>query len=441
MTSLRCARLAPVLLVLSLLVLAPVRAVAGGGGVYRAMTPVRAMDTRQCAPCGAPIGPYSTPFAPGTIRTLNLAGISDGYGVTIPATGEVTAVVLNVTASDTTSSGYLTLFPDATSRPNASNVNFEVGQTVANLVQVAVAGTMATIDIYNFQGSTDVIIDVAGYFTSSSTATGLFNSVSPARYMDTRQCGPCGAPIGPYGTPFGAGQVRNLLIAGASIGGGVPVPAGAAGVILNVTVTDTGSSGFLTIYAADAARPNASNLNFVAGQTIANRVYVKLSLGGEIDIYNFGGWADVIVDVDGYFSDGKVITSGDQYYPLVPARIIDTRQCVPCGAPIGPFGAPLGGGQFYTIQVAGSGGVPSTAGAAHAMAANVTATDTSQGSYFTLWPNDGSVRPNASDLNWRPGVTAANLTVTKLSSGGSLDVYNYFGSVDLIIDIAGYYGP
>lgn len=441
MTPRQWLRLAPLLLSLPLLGLVPSNVGASGGGVYRSMTPVRVMDTRQCAPCGAPIGPFGTPFGTGTTRLLSLAGVSDGNGVTVPSTGEVTAVVLNVTATDTSTSGYLTLFPDGTARPNASNVNFGAGQTVANLVQVGVNGTAATIDIYNFQGSVDVIVDLAGYFTSNLNGSGLFTPVSPARYLDTRQCAPCGAPIGPYTTPFGNGQVRNVLIAGATVGGGMPVPAGASGVILNITVTDTYAAGFLTVYAADAARPNASNLNFVAGQTAANRVYVKLSSGGEIDIYNQGSWADVIVDVDGYFSDGAVISSGDLYYPLTPTRIVDTRQCVPCGAPIGPYGSPLGSGQYYTIAVAGRAGVPSAAGAAHAVAANVTATDTSQGSYYTLWPNDGTGRPNASDLNWTAGVTAANLAVTKLAADGSLNIYNYFGSVDVILDVAGYYGP
>lgn len=437
MTARHWLRLAPLLLSLPLLGFAPSNVSASGGGVYRPMTPVRVMDTRQCAPCGAPIGPYTSPFGPGVTRQLDLATASDG----VPASGEVIAVVLNVTVTDASTSGFLTLFPYGATQPNTSNVNFGAGQTVANLVQVAVSGTSATIAIFNFQGSVDVIVDVAGYFTNNVNASGLFTSITPARYLDTRQCGPCGAPIGPYSTPFGNGQVRNVLIAGATLGGGMPVPAGASGVILNITVTDTSAAGFLTVYAADAARPNASNLNFTSGQTVANRVYVKLSSGGEIDIYNQGGWADVIVDVDGYFSDGRVITSGDQYYPLTPARIIDTRQCAPCGAPIGPFGSPLGSGQYYTIPVAGRGGVPTGAGAAHALAANVTATDTSQGSFYTLWPNDGSGRPNASDLNWTAGVTAANLAVTKLAADGSLIIYNYFGSVDVIVDVAGYYGP
>lgn len=391
-------------------------------GSFRPVTPFRILDTRNCTPCGAPIGPYSTPFGAETVRTLQVTG-SGG----IPSSG-VTAVVLNVTATDTTESGFFTIYPQGAPRPNASNVNFVSGQTVPNLVQVAV-GNGGQVDLYNYFGSADMIIDVAGYFTSGGGSNGLFNPVAPARVMDTRQCSPCGAPIGPYSTPFSPGQTRSLTIAAGPLGG---VPSGASGVVLNVTVTNPSNDGFLTLFPDGAPRPNASNVNFVPGQTVPNRVYVKLGGNGAVDIYNFNSTTDVIIDVNGYFSDGASITSGYQYYPLAPVRIIDTRQCTPCGAPIGPYGSPLGAGTVDVVSV-------STAGA-RAVVANVTTTDTTQSSFYTLYP-DGTSRPNASDLNWVAGETVPNLTVTKLSSAGKLDVYNYFGNADLIIDVNGYYGP
>lgn len=384
-------------------------------GAYVPVTPFRILDTRQCAPCGAPIGSYTTPFASGTVRTLQITGMGG-----IPASG-VTAAVLNVTATDTTQSGFFTIYPDGSNRPNASNLNFVAGQTVANLVQVAV-GSNGQVDLYNHYGNADMVIDVAGYF--STGAGSLFNAQTPNRVMDTRQCAPCGAPIGPYTTPFASGQTRVL---------NVGAPTGASGVILNVTATNPTDDGFLTLFPDGSSRPNVSNVNFTAGQTVPNRVYVKLGSGGAVDIYNYFGSTDVVIDVNGYFSG-----AGLKYYPLPPARIIDTRQCSACGAPIGPYSAPLGAGGTDAVTVAGSGALlPSTSGA-QSVVANVTATDTTQAGYFTLWPSGN--RPNTSDLNWIPEETVPNLCVTALSSG-QLEVYNYFGSADAIIDINGYYAP
>ena len=82
--------------------------------------------------------------------------------------------------------------------------------------------------------------------------------------------------------------------------GGVP-SSGASAAILNVTVTGTTSGGFLSAYPAGATRPSVSDLNWAEGETVANLVVVKLSSGGAVDLYNFAGSTNVIVDVVGYF--------------------------------------------------------------------------------------------------------------------------------------------
>src|SRR5439155_269772 len=75
------------------------------------------------------------------------------------------AVTLNVTATNPTAGGYLTVFPHGQSRPTASNLNFTAGQTIPNLVTVPV-GADGKVDFYNFLGTTDVVADVFGYYTS-----------------------------------------------------------------------------------------------------------------------------------------------------------------------------------------------------------------------------------------------------------------------------------
>jgi hypothetical protein len=75
------------------------------------------------------------------------------------------SVVLNVT--ETAASGpdsFLTVYPDGATRPNASDLNFGWGQTVPNLVVARLSPTGA-IDIYNNLGTTDVVVDVYGWFS------------------------------------------------------------------------------------------------------------------------------------------------------------------------------------------------------------------------------------------------------------------------------------
>ena len=83
--------------------------------------------------------------------------------------------------------------------------------------------------------------------------------------------------------------------------GGVP-KSGVTAVAVNVTVTDPTAVSFLTVYPSGGSRPLASNLNYVAGQTVPNLVIVKVGADGFITLYNHSGAVHVIVDVAGWFS-------------------------------------------------------------------------------------------------------------------------------------------
>lgn len=195
------------------------------------------------------------------------------------------AVVLNVTATDTTSFGYLTVYPGPGSPPGSSNLNWAPGQTVPNRVTVALAPG-GTVSIYNFSGSADVVVDLNGYYTGPAQAGGtVFHPMTPLRAYDTRTSG----------TPAGSAPV-DVILAGKN-----GIPAGAAGVALNVTVTDTGWDSYLRVYPSGNA-PATSDLNWVAGQTVANADLVGLGTDGGANYWNFAGTADVIFDVVGYYS-------------------------------------------------------------------------------------------------------------------------------------------
>jgi hypothetical protein len=194
--------------------------------------------------------------------------------------------VLNVTVTDTTAPGFITVYPGV-SRPTASNLNFVAGQTVPNLVVVPV-GPDGNVEFYNGSTATvQLVADGSGYFP-----TGTFGTLTPARNMGTRSNLGASGPVAP-------GSTVSLPVLGH---GGVPT-AGVSAVVLNVTVTDTFAPGYITVYPDGVSQPLASNLNFVAGQTVPNLVIAPVGADGSVDFYNgSSNTVQVVADVSGYFS-------------------------------------------------------------------------------------------------------------------------------------------
>ena len=120
---------------------------SAGGARYTPLTPARILDTRIPH---SPVGPNSSVDVQAT-----------GFGG-VPSTG-VSAVVVNLTATEPTAGSYLTAFPTGGSPPLASNLNFGPGQTIPNLVVVKL-GTGGKFSVYNAQGLTHVIADVVGWY-------------------------------------------------------------------------------------------------------------------------------------------------------------------------------------------------------------------------------------------------------------------------------------
>ena len=92
-----------------------------------------------------------------------------------------------------------------------------------------------------------------------------------------------------------AGSVTELVVAGR---GGVPVNASA--VVLTVTVTEPVGAGFVTVFPCGSPQPNASNVNFAAGATVANSVVSGVGAGGRVCIFTMVA-THVLVDVNGFF--------------------------------------------------------------------------------------------------------------------------------------------
>jgi len=373
------------------------------GGNYTALAPTRIEDTRLGT------GGLSGPLGPGATAQVQVAGRG---GVPEGAT----AVVMNVTVTQPSAPGFLTVYPSGSPLPSTSNLNFTPGQTVPNLVVVKL-GPGGGVALFNSAGSTHVILDVAGYFSEAGGNAGRYQPVVPARIADTR--------IGSGGVRLGPGQSFDLQVAGQ---GGAPAT-GIQAAVLNVAVTNTTAVSFLTVYPTGEPRPVASNLNFGPGDTVANRTMTKLGAGGRVTVYNQAGSTDVIVDLGGTYTDASVAGVTGTYTPLTPSRIVDTRSGT--GANLGPV--PSGG--TIDVQVTGRGGVPSTG--VRAVILNVTATQPAAMGYLTLFPA-GAPRPNASDLNFAAGETRPNLVVVQVGTLGRVSLYSS-AQTQVVVDVAGWF--
>ncbi len=382
-------------------------AVTTEGSAYTPYGPKRLLDTRDGT--GAP----QAKVAPYTSSRVQIGGNGG-----IPA--GVTAVVLNVTVTNTTSGGHITAFAEGDEKPTTSNLNFAPGQSVPNLVIVPV-GANGYVDLYNGGWeSVDLIADVTGYFTQSDSNG--YTPMAPVRSVDTRS-----------GLGTAKGQVPGYGSFSTQIAGINGVSPNAKAVALNVTVTNPKSDGHLTVYPSGQAVPKASNVNFTTGQTVANAVIVPIGSDGRITVRN-GGWygADVIVDVVGYYSP----ESANSYLPVKPARLVDTRT----------WEGPLEGRGYIAHYLAS--GRPHTKG----FALNTTVTNTKDTGFLSVAPDpytreeyeNGTAgwpaTPTSSTLNWTAGKTVPNLVQASTGWTGVIDYWNQSdGDADLIVDLFGVY--
>jgi hypothetical protein len=241
------------------------------GGDFRGIAPDRKLDTR------AGVKPASGSITEATV-----------VGKDVPL--DAAAVVLNMTATGTDGSGYITVWPCGQDRPDASTLNFQAGQDRANMA-VAKVGAGGKVCLFT-SAPTHMIVDVVGYFPAGSNMTPLV----PDRLLDTRKTS---AVVG--------GQFTRIT-----------VPAGNKAVALNITVTGATGPGYATVWPCGETQPNASNLNFGAGQDVPNAVIAKVGTNNQVCLFTIVT-ANYIADINAAFP------ASSSFVPLAPIRRFDTR--------------------------------------------------------------------------------------------------------------------
>jgi uncharacterized repeat protein (TIGR03803 family) len=367
-------------------------------------SPCRAVDTR-------PVNGGGGPIPGGTFQNFAISGAGTCGTLTSAA-----AYSMNVSVVPNGPLGYLTVWPAGQPRPLASTLNSLDGRIKANAAIIP-SGTNGQISVYA-ASTTNVIVDVNGYFAPVSGSTLAFYPLPPCRVADTRKSN---FPQG-LGPPFlTGGQERAFPILNATT---CNIPSsGVAAYSLNFSVVPHGSLFYMTVWPTGETRPTVSTLNDIPGQIIANAAIVTAGTSGDVSVYPTND-TDVVIDINGYFAAAG--TGGLSLYGVSPCRVIDTRNAG--GAFTGTLSPP--------VDVVDAGCAASSAAQAYVFNASVVPVGAL--GYLTLWP-DGASQPLVSTLNALDGSISSNMAIVP-STNGKVDAYAS-GLTQLILDISSYFAP
>jgi hypothetical protein len=387
--------------------------VTTGGSTYVPVTPARVLDTRK--PIGVPVA--------GAVAGGHSVAFSVTNGVAGAPTGStISAVVLNVTATQPTAGGYVTAYPDGTAVPKSSNVNFTANETVPNLTTVMV-GQDGEVDLYTSVTS-QLVADVEGYYIASPAGSG-YVPIAPARLLDTRKG--IGAPT----QAVAPGQTLSLQVSGA---GGIPA-SGVVAAAMNVTVTGSSGDGVITVFPKGGTTPIASVVNYSTGETVANMAVAELGTGGQVEFTNLsGGTVQLIADVSGYYTS----TGGDAFVPMAPWRALDTRNGTGQeSSQANPAQPDANAVWFFADEFDGTGYWTGDSQAA-AVVANVTVTQPTADGIMIAYP--GPDLPATSNANFSAGQTLPSMVMVGTAGSGAPLLYNKStGSTQMVADVFGYF--
>ncbi|MBI4902480.1 MAG: hypothetical protein HY820_02520 [Acidobacteria bacterium] len=251
---------------------------AVGGLAFYPIAPCRAVDTRSAYRSQA--SPFGPPSLQGqTTRRFDIRSSPD-----CPGLANAVAYAATLTAVPQGPLQFITVWPSGSAQPNVSSINSPSGRIVANSV-ILPAGINGSIDV-SAHNTTDLIIDITGYFGADDHLAGLFYTpMSPCR-LDV--------------SASGSESTRTLFAAGSAT---CPATASSAKALaINATSQSNGATmPFLTVYPSGTLRPNTSILNAFEGQMVANAAIVAAGPNASLDVYTYRP-TTVTIELSGYFT-------------------------------------------------------------------------------------------------------------------------------------------
>ncbi len=241
------------------------------------VTPCRIADTRNST------GTFGAPaLAGGTPRTFPVP--SSNCGIPVGAQ----AYAFNMTVVPAGPLGYLSTWPAGSPQPLVSTLNALTGAVTSN-ASIVPAGVNGAISVYA-SDTTNLIIDINGYFAPPGAGSLDFYTATPCRILDTRNAtGPLGGPT------MGAGQSRSFIVPTSACG----IPAAAKAYSMNATVVPPAPLSYLALWGS-GGQPLVSTLNSLDGTVVANAALVPAGTSGEVTAFTTN-LSHLLLDINGYF--------------------------------------------------------------------------------------------------------------------------------------------
>jgi hypothetical protein len=376
---------------------------------FTPVTPCRVVDTRPGQGTTLAFGPPV--MAGGESRSFPLP--SGRCGIPFGAR----AYSVNVTVVPRGPLSYLTIWPTAQSLPFVSTLNSFDGGIVANAAIVP-ADQNGAVSVF-VTASTDLILDINGYFDTSSSVDALsFYTLTPCRIADTRN------PPGAWGGPsLAGGQARVFPVRSSPCG----IPGTARAYSLNVTAVPHGPLSYLTLWPSGQGQPFVSTLNSPAGRIVANTALTPAGSSGDASVYATSN-SDVILDINGYFAP-RGNPGAMLLHPVTPCRLLDTRNTN------ATFGGPQpAGGSTRLVPVPSRAcGTPPDA---KAYSLNITVVPDEPLGYLSAWPGV-SPQPFVSTLN-SDGRVVANAAIVPAGDNATVAIF-VTNRTHVVVDVNGFF--
>lgn len=379
------------------------------------------------AAAAAPAGQYvplkETRIVDSRINKVIYGRMSDGayYQPTlggqggIPTSG-VSGVVLVITTINGPLGGYLTAWTAGQPQPAIATINYNASTpTIDNTVVLPLDGA-GNVGLKSSGGSTDITIDVQGYYTSgTSTTTSWTPETTPCRVlnqsvsseMPVSLAGKCGLPS-----------------------------SGVTAVDVNITLLNPSVPTYLEVWPTGQSQPtDTAALLGGPGQNTEGFSTIALNAGESFEfLMSANASAIVYIDIEGYHSQNS---GGHAFTAMSTARLLDTRN-----------GQGTSSGQAQKVssgqnpplqfQVTGKLGLPASV---TAVVVDVTLFLPSAGTTMTVWPG-GTASPTTATVSAPANITVQNSLVVPVGNGGTLDIGiggSTSATADAVVDLEGYY--
>jgi SpoIID/LytB domain protein len=332
--------------------------------LFHALAPRRVLDTRNA---GGALGP-------GAVRSVTVLGVGG-----VPSSG-VIDVALNVVSIDPTAASSVAIYPHGGARPADAQLSFPAAQRVNALV-VTKVGSGGKVDLRNASGSTQLFVDVQGYFTPAAAAGDVLTTVNPTKLFDSRS-----------GSPVAARSVRTLPVAGHA-----GVPSGATAALVQLTAAHPAQRDYVTAWGSGAPKPSAYELYAPQGRYTDAVAVVPLTSAGGLQVSPLYT-THLVVSLLGWYAPGSTT-------PPVTSLLTPTLRL-----------AKLTVGKSGSVTVASR--VPSGAVAVWVAVAGAGPL----GAPVSVYPAGGGA-PSTATLHLA-GVTVSTTTLVRLGSGGRITIHN-----------------